>query len=109
MRTVNKFETATRIVTHPGEAHRDELLAVAVVLGLNRWLPVERRDATQVDLQDPAVIVLDQGGRHDPALSDFDHHQLGRDEPAACTLTLLLGHLGLLATAHELWPWLSWT
>ncbi|RME27279.1 MAG: hypothetical protein D6806_04870, partial [Deltaproteobacteria bacterium] len=64
-----------RIVTHGGQAHHDELLAVALALGRFGPLPVERRDPTGEELDDPRVMVIDIGRRHEPRLLDFDHHQ----------------------------------
>lgn len=103
------FKDVRLIVTHPGAAHRDDLLSVAVVLGLSDKIPVERRIATDQDLEDTHVVVLDQGGRHDPQLRNFDHHQFPADAEVSCTLHLLLRHLSLLSAAERVWPWLEWT
>jgi len=97
------------IVTHPGSAHRDEfvsccLLAAAGATG------IERRDAGLTDLEDTNVCVLDQGGIHDPELSDLDHHQFERDAAPACSITLVLEYLGYdLALAREILPWLEYS
>lgn len=81
------------IITHPGDAHLDDTLSVAVALAVeceNGYeLPiVERREPTRKELDDPKVVVLDVGGDYDPAKSNYDHHQLPRDAEAECALSL---------------------
>ena len=63
----------TTILTHPGGAHKDELLAVCVLAAKHR-APIVRREPTEADLADPAVAVVDVGGDHDPSKMNFDHH-----------------------------------
>ncbi len=96
----------TTILTHPGGAHKDELLACAVLLAVSP-APIVRREPTAADLDDPAVAVIDVGQRHEPALNNFDHHQLPADHPPTCSLTLVLQHLGLYADAREFCDWLE--
>lgn len=80
-----------KCVTHPGDAHLDDLLSVAVVLATDDGVKVvERREPTELELGDPQVVVVDVGGSHDPSKSNFDHHQIPRDEEAACALSLLV-------------------
>lgn len=86
-----------KIITHPGAAHRDDLLAVAIALATFGCVPVFRRDPTEEELEDSNVLVLDVGGRHEPERLNFDHHQLPRDAEAECALSLLVRHLGLEA------------
>ena len=40
------------ILTHPGGAHKDDLLAVCVLAALH-GAPIERREPTEGDLDDP--------------------------------------------------------
>ena len=55
-------------------------------------------------------MVLDQGGRYQPALQNFDHHQLGSDHPDCCTLTLTLEALGYdISMVRRVMPWLPFT
>lgn len=103
------MNTPKCIVTHPGQSHRDEFIATAIILAHFPGIPVKRRDATQYDLADPHVLVLDQGGQHDPEQLNFDHHQLPRDADPTCSLTLVLQAFGELELAQELWPWLAHT
>ncbi len=83
-----------RIVTHPGGAHKDELLATCVLIA-KHGCAIARRNPTDADLSDPTVAVLDVGGSHDPALNNFDHHHFPREHAPTCTLSLVLAHLGL--------------
>ncbi len=95
-----------RIVTHPGGAHKDDLLAVCV-LAAKHGAPVERRDPTPADLEDAGVAVVDIGGVHDPALYNFDHHHFDREHPPTCALSLVLDHLGLYEDAKRFCDWLE--
>jgi hypothetical protein len=94
------------ILTHPGGAHKDEFLACCVLLA-ERRAPLVRREPTQAELADPAVCVVDVGHRHEPALHNFDHHQLPADHPPTCSLTLVLQELGLYEDARQFCDWLE--
>jgi hypothetical protein len=94
------------ILTHPGSAHKDELLACSVLLALHP-VPIVRREPTPADLADPRIAVVDVGGRHEPALHNFDHHQLPKDHPPTCSLSLVLQHLGLYDDARQFCEWLE--
>lgn len=95
----------SRIVTHPGGAHKDELLA-ACVLVAKHPVPVHRREPTAEDLSDEAVAVLDVGGEHEPDRMNFDHHHFDREHPPTCCLSLVLQHLGLYEDALQFCDWL---
>lgn len=94
------------ILTHPGGAHKDEFLACSVLLAVH---PVQilRREPATADLADPSVAVVDVGHSHDPALNNFDHHQLPRDHVPTCALSLVLQHLGLYEDARQFCDWLE--
>jgi GNAT superfamily N-acetyltransferase len=94
------------IVTHPGGAHKDDLLAVSVVIA-RTGAQVFRRDPSPSDLEDPGVAVLDIGGSHDPARSNFDHHQLPADHAPSSALSLVLRDLGLYDDALRFCDWLE--
>lgn len=96
----------TTILTHPGSAHKDEFLACCVLLAASP-VPVVRREPTDADLADPAIVVVDVGHRHEPALNNFDHHQLPDDAAPTCALSLVLQHLGLYADARAFCDWLE--
>lgn len=95
-----------RILTHPGGAHKDDLLAVCVLIA-QHGAPVVRREPTAAELDDPTVAIIDIGGRHEPALSNFDHHHFPREHPPTCALSLLLDHLGLYEDARLFCDWLE--
>jgi hypothetical protein len=94
------------LLTHPGGAHKDEFLACSVLLSLHP-VPVVRREPTPADLADPAVCVVDVGHEHAPERNNFDHHQLPKDHPPTCSLSLVLQHLGLYDDARRFCPWLE--
>lgn len=94
------------IVTHPGGAHKDDLLAVCVLAAIH-GCPVVRREPTAAELDDPEVAVVDIGGVHDPARSNFDHHHFSRDHAPTCALSLVLDHLGLYEDALQFCDWLE--
>ncbi len=95
-----------KIVTHPGGAHKDDLLGVAVLIALS-GAEVIRRDPTEEELRDPAIAVVDIGGVHDPETHCFDHHHFPREHPPTCALSLVLDHLGLYEDAKQFCEWLE--
>ena len=94
------------ILTHPGGAHKDDLLAVCVLIA-EHGAPAVRRVPEPGDLEDPRVAVIDVGGSHDPVLSNFDHHPFERDHPPTRALSLVLDHLKLYRDALHLCEWLE--
>jgi hypothetical protein len=94
------------IVTHPGGAHKDDLLAVCVLAAIH-GCPIVRREPTSEELDDPQIAVVDIGGVHDPARADFDHHHFPREYAPTCALSLVLDHLGLYQDALQFCDWLE--
>jgi hypothetical protein len=94
------------ILTHPGGAHKDEVLA-ACVLAARHGAPIVRREPTPEELDDPGVAVVDIGGVHDPARSNFDHHHFPREHAPTCALSLVLDDLGLYEDALKFCDWLA--
>ncbi|MDG1983083.1 MAG: MYG1 family protein [Planctomycetota bacterium] len=94
------------IVTHPGGAHKDDLIATCVLVALH-GCPVVRRDPTPEEVADPSVAVVDVGGEDDAALNNFDHHQFPREHPPTCSLSLVLAGLGLYEDARQFCEWLE--
>lgn len=94
------------IITHPGGSHKDDLIAVCVLAAIH-GCPVVRREPTAEELADPEVAIVDIGGSHDPALSNFDHHHFPREHPPTCALSLVLDHLGLYQDALRFCDWLE--
>jgi hypothetical protein len=99
-----------KIITHPGQAHRDEFIACALLLAhCPEADSVERREPTPEELDDPEVMVVDVGGQHDPLKSNFDHHQFPRDFAPCCAVTLVLQSMHKRLLAREVFPWLGFT
>jgi len=94
------------IVTHPGGAHKDELLACSLLGAVHR-VPIVRREPTADDLADPSIAVVDVGGEHAPERHNFDHHQFPADHPPVCALSLVLQHLGVYEDARQFCDWLE--
>ncbi len=94
------------ILTHPGGAHKDDLLAVCVLIA-KHGVPVVRREPTTSELEDQAIAVVDIGGLHDPARANFDHHHFPREHPPTCALSLVLDHLGLYEDGRHFCDWLE--
>lgn len=94
------------IVTHPGGAHKDDLLAVCVLVAQHA-VPVLRREPTPEDLADESVAVIDIGGSHDPSRGNFDHHHFPREHAPTCALSLVLEHQGLYEDAKRFCDWLE--
>ncbi len=100
------MSTLKRIVTHPGGAHKDDLLSVCVLIA-EKAVPVFRRNPTEEDLNDPEVAVIDIGGEHDPSRQNFDHHHFPREHPPTCSLSLVLDAKGLYQDALQFCDWLE--
>lgn len=98
--------TIDTVLTHPGSAHKDEFLACSVLLALHH-APIVRREPTPEDLANPSICVVDVGHAHQPELNNFDHHQLPKDAPPTCSLSLVLQHLGLYEDARQFCEWLE--
>jgi hypothetical protein len=91
-----------KIVVHPGSAHRDDFLAVSVLLATLDPVEVFRREPTGEDLADPDTFVVDVGMAYDPPMHNFDHHQ---DSSLPCAFHLVMKHLGYHEDALSLFGW----
>lgn len=93
---------SSRIVTHSGGSHMDDLISVCIVLAMDDEVKcIERRPVEPEEIADPAVWVLDQGEDYDPENRNFDHHQF----PAGtrkCTLSLIADHFDLKDDLDEM-------
>jgi hypothetical protein len=103
-------QNISRIIIHSGPMHFDECLAVClagIYYGLPPVIgvPVERRNPTEEELEDPRVLCIDVGLRHEPELGNFDHHQLprGTKEAAMSLVAKEFGYHEALLTC----PWYS--
>jgi hypothetical protein len=97
------------IVTHPGMAHRDELIAIALLLGFNDdFSVIERREPTTEELGDSDVWVIDIGLLNEPGFHNFDHHQYA-PETNICAMTLVAGQLGIRGAMQQAFGWYDMT
>ncbi|PLX93566.1 MAG: hypothetical protein C0619_04310 [Desulfuromonas sp.] len=90
------------IIVHPGSAHRDDFLAVSILLTVLDPVEVFRREPTPEDLADPNTYVIDVGMEYDPKRNNFDHHQ---DPSLPCAFHLVMKHLGHHHDAMLMFGW----
>ncbi|MDQ8201372.1 MYG1 family protein [Pelagicoccus sp. SDUM812003] len=98
--------TFTHILTHPGSAHKDDLLACCLLLAFNP-APILRKEPAPHELADPHVAIVDVGDSHEPENGNFDHHQFPRDAAPSCALSLVLQYYGLYEDAKQFCEWLE--
>ncbi|MBW0486894.1 hypothetical protein O181_026609 [Austropuccinia psidii MF-1] len=84
------------IGTHSGTFHADEALAVSLLRSLDRF-----KSSRLVRTRDPAVletcdVVVDVGGKYDPACHRYDHHQRGFEETYSSDHNTKLSSAGLI-------------
>jgi len=80
-----------QIITHDGLFHADEVFAIALIHEILGVCPVERtRKVSAESLANPEIWVLDQYGKHEPELNNYDHHQ---DKSIESTNVLVLSAL----------------
>lgn len=92
-----------KIIVHPGRAHRDDLMAVCVLLAaLDGPVEVCRRDPGSEDLADPDTYVVDIGMDYNPQQHNFDHHQ---DPTLPCAFHLVMKYLGYHDDALQMFGW----
>jgi len=95
------------IVTHAGQAHRDDFLAVSMLLAIFKNITkVFRRDPTSEELEDSAVVVVDVGAQLDPEKNNYDHHQ---ERNLDCALVQVLKSMKLYESALATFKWLGFT
>lgn len=96
------------IITHPGDAHRDDFIACSLALAVNPEASIRRMDPVFPEyLSDPNVLVLDVGRVHDPKQNCFDHHQLPADADPTCALHMYAEEMGW-TEALSLSPWYNY-
>lgn len=99
--------TPYRIVTHPGTAHADDFLSCCV-LAAKLGVPIERREPTGSELNDPGVWIVDVGGRSDfearegNRTNNFDHHH---NDLLECSYMQILIALGLYEKFRRAYRW----
>lgn len=93
----------SKIVTHDKKAHLDDFLSCCI-LAAKTDFPIYRVNwPTEEDLNDSEVYVVDFGKSHDPALKNFDHHQIKGGEQ--CAFTLILDYFGM--RDYDALPWIK--
>jgi hypothetical protein len=94
-------------VTHGGYAHFDDYLTFGLLTALSgHHFPLFRREPTQGELNDPYVVVFDVGGKHNPDLLNWDHHQLTvTEEHPDCSYSLLLKDMGMWDEFCDIHNW----
>ncbi len=104
-----QLATITKIIVHPGRAHFDDFMSVALAtqfvqvrLGDRVVLEIERRVPTSEELDDEKVLIFDVGGKHEPEKLNFDHHTL---EGPTCSFQLFLEWLGIWDEFKIIHPW----
>lgn len=106
-----------KLVTHSGTAHRDEFLACCAILyhehsTRGQLVTIERRVVADFDMENDLTWVIDTGGKWQPELLNFDHHQEGSDVADKCALDLVLEHLlgkAALKRYRHINPWMVLT
>jgi len=64
------------VITHGGQFHADEILAVAVIRLILPNISVSRKfKITPTEYNDPTILVIDVGRFYNPEKGLFDHHQ----------------------------------
>jgi len=95
----------SKIITHPGGAHLDDILSTALVLARYSEIEyIERRDPTEKEINDPLIWILDIGRVYNPKIRAYDHHQKEWEE---CTISLLLKDWNLWEKAKFTYLWLE--
>jgi hypothetical protein len=98
----------SKIVTHPGGAHKDDFLACAVLLS-KYPVSIFRREPSEEELANPEVAVVDIGHRFESELNNFDHHQFDRELEPTCALSLVLQNMRIYQDSKEFCSWLETT
>lgn len=99
-----------KIYTHHGKAHRDEFIACCLLISSNEIESIVRDSHRAIDAESIGHIVVDVGMQHDESKLRFDHHQLDRDAAPTCSITLILGFLGIdESEARAVWEWLEFS
>lgn len=88
-----------KIVTHAGQCHADDLMAVALICIKERVDPrsieiLRINDGKAEDFPD-ADFIVDVGKQYDPEKKWFDHHQFPKDHAPECAFTLVAAHYGI--------------
>jgi hypothetical protein len=97
-----RVAAATVMYVHPGNAHMDDYLSVALLLALNESLEIRRESPEPWVLESPRIIVADVGQEHNPETMCFDHHQ---ERTLHASFALILQAAGVWETFRECYGW----
>ena len=81
------------IITHAGNAHRDDFLTCCLLL--DKYPTIEKIERVYLKSSDRVnedTLVVDTGGRIDPEKGIYDHHHLPREAEVECALSLVVRH-----------------
>lgn len=106
----DKLANVTRIIVHPGRAHLDDFLSIALATqfvkvrrGDRIVLRIERKKPSLEELQDDSVLIFDVGEKHEPDLLNFDHH--GIEVESTSSFQLFLEAIGMWEEFKMVHPW----
>lgn len=105
----DKLAKVEKIIVHPGRAHLDDFLSIALATqfvkvrhGDRVVLVIERKVPTREELADDQILIFDIGEKNDPEQLNFDHHKL---EGPTSSFQLFLEALGLWEEFKVVHPW----
>lgn len=88
----------TKIITHGGQAHRDEFVACCLIAALDRGTDQIQRvphSLFHFGMQQVGDYVVDVGLEHIPSKRRFDHHQFGKHGPCEAAFVLVARFFGM--------------
>lgn len=97
----------TKIITHGGQAHRDEFIACCLIAALDRSTESIKRvphSLFHFGMQSEGDYVVDVGLEHNPHMRRFDHHQFGKDVPCEAAFALVAKYFGM-EQCESVFPW----
>lgn len=86
----------TKIATHNGKFHADEVFAFSLLRNLDRFKSADLIRTRDPELLKTADIVLDVGGVYDPSNHRYDHHQPEFKDSFSPQFNTLLSSAGLV-------------
>lgn len=90
-------------IIHGCDSHTDDCLAVAITLYKFPTIhTILRKKPDRLELDDPAIVVLDVGEEYNPALLNFDHHQ---NPNLNCAFRLIMNYFGLDEAGMAVLKW----
>lgn len=94
-------------ITHPGQAHADDVLTASYLIASGLVSRIDRRKPTEEDMINDEVIVFDIGKQHSRDVNNFDHHHFPRGTPVTCAFSLVLMNYGDYEDWRSIFPWIA--